>query len=784
MRKIFLWLILLCVSTVSLFAQTAVVRSIQVEQQGDGRVDEEFVLAHTQTEPGDVFQTHVAARDVRRLLETGRFTTADVSVDSVSREELDVIFRVKPRLRLVAPPSFEGVDAFRERRVRNWLDLDTGDLVDDQIAGVALRRVLDEYRQRHYRGASGSWVFTVEDARRGTATLTYTLDEGERSSVRQIKVKGNASFPRRAMRQALRRPHPLNPWRWVVPRKYTPAELDEIEANVRRFYLDRGYLDVDVSIETGDLERRGRYARVWVEEGPLYQIGAVDVEGVSLFERETLQSLVLPLSGEDASLSLLDRASDRIQGFYGDRGYVDTRVRPLMVPDLDERRVDVSFRVTEGELVRLRNIDIRGNSRTRDKVIRRELVVEPGEVYNRTRVERSERRLRNLGYFDRVFARTVPTTEEGTRDLVFDVSEKRTGQFMLGVGFSSVDNLLGFVELSQGNFDLFGWPYFTGGGQKLRLRAQAGSRRQDYELSFVEPWFLDRRLSLGLDVYRRERRFSEYDLKRTGAAISLGRALPFASRINLEYMIEKSVITDISDTNTYFRLETYDFDTGAGEPYLFESEQDRLKSALTVSLVQDVRDSPFIPTRGHRINLFYSVSGGPLGGDIDMYHTGIRHGVYVPLWLGHVISLRTRAEFVDTFGDTEEVPLAERLFAGGGRTIRGFRFRDVGPKVIRPLEGTDRFRHRPYGGLSLFVANLEYTIPIVNNVRLATFYDTGNVWPDRFDIDLSDLASSAGVGLRLDLPGFPIRIDRAWPIERDDRFTSEDAWSIWIGYDF
>ena len=782
MHKRLLWIAVWLLG-LPLLLQAATIRQVRVEQQGMGRVDPEYVLAHTQLQPGGEFQAHVAARDVRRLLDTGRFTLADVSVESVSSDALDVIFRVQPRMRLVARPAFEGVNAFRERRVRSWLDLEEGALVDDQIAGVALRRVLDEYRKRHYREAAGSWEFEVLDPRRGTVTLAYTLDEGQRSTVRRIKVDGNETFPRRAMRQALRRPHPLNPWRWIVARKYTPTEIDEIEANVRRFYLDRGFLDVDVDVETGDL-RRGRYARILVQEGPLYRVGDIAVEGITLFDPEAVAGIARPLTGEDASLAAVDLAADRIQGFYGDRGYVDTRVRPLLLPDLDDRRIDVSFQVTEGELVRLRHIDIRGNSRTRDKVIRRELIIQPGEIYNRTRVERSERRLRNLGYFDTVFARTIPTAEEGTRDLVFDVTEKRTGQFMLGVGFSSVDNLLGFMELSQGNFDLFGWPYFTGGGQKLRLRAQAGSNRQDYELSFVEPWFLDRQLSLGLDLYRRERSFSEYDLKRTGAAVSLGRALPFASRINLEYMIEKSVITDISDTNTYFRLETYDFATGTGDTFLFDSEEDRLKSALTISLIQDVRDNPFIPTRGHRINLFYTVAGGPLGGDIDMYHTGIRHAVYVPLWFGHVISLRTRAEFVDTFGDTDEVPLAERLFAGGGRTIRGFRFRDVGPKVIRPLEGTDRFRHRPYGGLSLFVANLEYTIPIVNNVRFASFYDTGNVWPDRFDIDLRDLASTAGVGLRLDLPGFPIRIDRAWMIERDDRFTSEDAWSIWIGYDF
>lgn len=775
------WLCLVLVLPTLLPAQT--IRSVRVEQDGIGRIDPEFVLAHTRIEVGDVFQANAAARDVRRLLDTGRFTKAEVSVVTLPDNELEVVLRVKPRMLLVGRPAIVGASAYSVRRVRNWLDLKEGALVDDQIAAVALQRVLDEYRKRHYREATGSWAFTVLDARRGTAALVFTLEEGSRSAIRRIKLEGNDAFGRSALRQALRAPHPLNPVRWFVPKRFDPRELDEITASVRNFYLDQGYLDVDVTHETGDM-RRGRYARFRIQEGQLYRVGRIDVRGAALFESGTLAQMVLPLTGKNASLSGLDQAADRLQAYYGDRGYIDTRVRPILIPDLDAQLVDVEFRITEGELVRLRHIDIRGNSRTRDKVIRREIIVQPGEIYNRSRVERSERRLRNLGFFDTAFARTVPTLDDGTRDLVFEVSEKRTGQFMMGVGFSSVDNVLGFMELSQGNFDLFGWPYFTGGGQKLRLRAQAGSRRRDYELSFVEPWFLDRQLSFGLDLYRRERSFTEYDLKRTGAAVSLGRSLPFASRINFEYMIEKSVVTDVSDTNTYFHLDTFDFAAGTGAAYRFESEEDRLKSAFTISLVQDVRDNPFVPTRGHRINLFYTVAGGPFGGDIDMFHTGIRHAVYAPLWFRHVLSLRTRAEFVDTFGDTDVVPLAERLFVGGGRTIRGFRFRDVGPKVIRPLEGTDRYRHRPFGGVSLFVANLEYTIPIVPNVRLAGFYDTGNVWADHFELDFENLASSAGVGLRFDLPGFPIRIDRAWVVERDDQFSSEDTWNLWIGYDF
>jgi outer membrane protein assembly factor BamA len=171
-----------------------------------------------------------------------------------------------------------------------------------------------------------------------------------------------------------------------------------------------------------------------------------------------------------------------------------------------------------------------------------------------------------------------------------------------------------------------------------------------------------------------------------------------------------------------------------------------------------------------------------MGFDTDMYDVRLKTASYVPLWFGHVFSVRTKFEFVEAFGDTETVPLADKLFLGGGRTLRGFDYREVGPKVIRKV-GEDEYYTRSYGGQSLFMANIEYTVPIVKGVRFAGFYDVGNVWADTYTVETSDLASSAGVGVRFDMPGFPIRIDRAWVIDYDDEYTDDDKWVIWIGYD-
>ena len=762
----------------------ATIQNVEVQHTGMGKSDPEFVVAHTRVRAGQELNTQDVSRDVKLLLATGQFSKVDAEVKD-SEGGVTLVYVVQTKLRLAEDPIIEGADEFRKSKVRKWMGLYEGALVDDQAVGVAVRKVLSEYREESFADATCTWSFDPTDAELGLVRLTVVFDEGVVRYIGDVQVHGNESISTGDLRKALRRPSPLNPVRWIWRKRYEGYELDEIEANVRRQYMDRGFLDVEVSASIVDREgKASNIADVRVVEGKQYRIDKVTLEGVTIFPESELQRLIAVRSGQVASSAMISATASRLQAYYGDRGYLHAGVRPLLTPNTEQRTVDIVFVIQEGELVRIRNIVIRGNTRTRDKVIRRELLVYPGEVYNQTRVKRSERRINNLGFFETARAMPQETGDPDERDLVFEVAEKRTGQFMLGAGFSSVDKLIGFVELSQGNFDIKGWPNFTGGGQKLRMRAQFGSRRKDYELSITEPWFMDRRLSLGFDIYRRDRDYTDYDVKRTGASVSLGKALPGANRILLRYNIEESIITDVTDTNTYFELDDFDFDTGVGTPYLFDSEEDRIKSELRITLQHDTRNNPFIPTRGNKVSLFYSVAGGPLGFDTDIYDVGLKTTSYLPLWFGHVLNFRTRFEFIETFGNTENVPLSDRLFLGGGRSLRGFNYRDVGPKVIRQIEGSDEFYDRSYGGQSLFMANVEYTIPIVQGIRFGMFYDTGNVWADPYEVDLDDLASSYGMGIRLDMPGFPIRIDRAWAIEKDDEFTQEDSWVIWIGYDY
>ena len=763
------------------------IREIRFENIGTGQLDISFIRAHMRVAEGQPFDRAALGNDVRALLDSGRFTDVVADLEQVD-DGFSIIMSIKKRYRLERSVDVNGSEHFRMSTIRDTLGLKPGDLVDDFVMAGRIQQLQQKYHKALYPDVSFQWRIIETDRRNGLATVMLEIDEGKRARLRRIRFPGNESAPKRDLRRLTRRPAIWNPLRLFRRLKYDEGYLSDVRAGLLQYYVDEGYLDARIGQpDVTPASRKGRLDVVFpVNQGALYRVGNVTITGTEIFPLDELESAIPLQSGIVAGMRIINESRQMLRDYYGSRGYLDTRVRLSLQQHPDEPVVDIVFEVTEGVLTYIRNIRIRNNVRTRDKVIRRELLVYPGEIYDEVRVRTSERRIRNLGFFSDVRSFPERTEDEQWRNLVLSVEEQRTGQFMMGAGFSSIDKLMGFLELSLGNFDLTGWPYLQGGGQKLKLRASVGSRRRDYELSFVEPWFLDRQLALGIDVYRNEIDYSDYDVKRVGAALSVSRPLPGPNRVRLRYRIESARIKDIADTNRYVYVDSPD------EEFFFTRERDAVSSALELSVSHDSRNHAFIPTRGMRAGIAAELTGGPLGADVDIYRLSARAVRYFPLWLGHVLSIRGRYEVVDAYGGSSDVPINDRLFAGGGRTLRGFKYRDVGPKVIRhrgggemdPLELGAPVIFRPVGGQSLALANVEYTIPVVNGIRFAGFYDIGNVWRDTYELHLDDLAESAGVGLRFDLPGFPIRIDRAWIIESPDPYARADRWVFWIGYDF
>ena len=777
-RFVSLLILSLLLSTTGWAAIT--IDNIRIENLERTALDPSFVRAYTSLRAGQAVETQeelnvAVAKDVDNLRRSGRFSYVRASVEQLD-EKLTLVYSVEPRLRL-RDIEIVGAKGIGNRKIKTQLELELGDYVDEAIVGEKARKVEAYCRKNKYPDASVSWALTA-DVETSAADLLVTVTEGEKLRVKKINLIGErflsdsrfartgrffeklipgkgdpkkqaGRFETDQLRGLLRQKKTF----WITPwfGAYRPEVIDTDMAILGKFYLDHGFLDVTVDSPDVENKGRGRLAMTYrIHEGEQYRIGTLRFEGVELFEVAELEKQIRLKPADIASQAAIDSAAATVTRYYGNRGYIRSRVEPVIEIDSELLVANVLFRVNEGALGYINLLSIRGNEKTRDEVIRRELAV--------------ERRLKNLGYFETVDSSYIPAEGTNTYDLTFDVKEKSMGSFMIGAGFSSVDSLVGFAELSHGNFDIKRWPP-VGDGQKMKIRVQAGSERNDLEFSFVEPWFRDRKLALGVDLYQRNAGYYSdfYQLQTIGGRLSLSKPLSPFIRGTLSYSIES--------------FDVYDVSTNAPSEIVAE-EGVRTKSTLGLSISRDTRDQFFIPTRGNRSSAGVELSGGPLGGDTEIVAFEVKSSQFWPLWKDHVLNVKGEFKTVNSYGDGE-VPIFDRLFLGGPRTLRGFEYRDVSPRSIDPTSD------EPVGGNSSYFASAEYTVPLWSKIRGAAFYDIGAVNENAFDFSTVGLNSDYGFGFRFDLPMFPLRLDYAFPHLTDD--NNEDAaprWNFLLGYTF
>ncbi len=777
----------------ALFAQGAKqgvfeVKDVSVQASGGSVATDpaEYVLSRVLAKPGAFVSAADLARDQRSLLDTGTFSDVKVLSEDVGDGAVKLVYRVVIAPRFLAPAEIRGNDAFSERKIRRLLDLAGGDRIDQARLDAKCDKVRDEYRKSYYYNVEID-AYVSEPDSEGFSRVRLVIDEGQKARISGFDFVGNDNIPSSELNSALGKPAWYNP----VPFFYfswrqQALDFEHVRDIVTTYYRNNGYLDVTVS--DPEIVREGDEAprlKVEIVEGARYAVDGVNVSGVSLFpETELVKTAKGVISRSDkkgiASAKALENATKAVREYYTSRGYADTTVKLRLAPAKDSsadglRHVRADFDVKESGLAYVRSVSIRGNTRTKDKVVRRELTVAPGLILNEVAAEQSKKRIENLGFFENVRFHETPSREDPSqRDLVYEVEEKNTGQLMVGVGTSSIDDILGYLEISQNNFDIGNWPTFRGGGQKAKLGVEIGSDSNSGEISWTDPWFLDRRQSLTVNFYRREISYSEYDETRIGGGVSL--TVPFrygrgTARIGAEHVAVED-----------FLQGTYTLYDDPGTAFAYTDIDDAYwRVPLRLSWLYDTRNRYFAPTSGSYNTIFSEITSSSFVSDYDTYKVGCDLRQYVPLFWDTYISLRFRAESIDAYGDTEEVPINDRLFLGGGRSVRGYKYRNVGPKAI-PDEMTGGRAH-PVGGQTLAMLSAEYSIPIVSIFRLAAFYDIGNVWADSFDFDLGEYASSWGLGVRFDIPSFPIRLDYAFPLVSDDNYPRREHFIFWIGID-
>jgi outer membrane protein insertion porin family len=488
----------------------------------------------------------------------------------------------------------------------------------------------------------------------------------------------------------------------------------------------------------------------------------VALDGITVFSQDELSPGIVTEAGFPYSGSQVKADEKMIQDYYGSRGYADARVETSILSG-GPGQVKVLYRVTEGSKSFIQKVNIAGNTVTQDRVIRRELPFAPGEELNTVKMETGKNRLNNMNYFSQVDMRSIDTGAEGFKDVNIDVVEKSTGTINFGAGFSSIDSLVGFMDLTQTNFDITDWPSFRGAGQRFNLNARFGLQRRDFSMSLTEPWFLGQKLSFTTSLFYRNLFFLSDRFDQTEAGLSLGLRKPLGehSYVDMTYTLQNVTIDGI--------------DPNASQ-IIKDEEGEYLQSKLDFAYVHDTRDNLFITRSGHKVELGMMASGSFLGGDVDAYGLNFQGAQYFNLPGDTILSFEGAWRTVDSWGGGDNgVPIFERLFLGGANNLRGFQFREVGPK--------DETGEPIGGGTSAYLTT-EFTFPIFEKVRGAVFYDVGFVNLDAYDASTANLNSNVGVGLRLFLPIGPIRVDFGVPTKSDEFNDSGGQFQFNVGYKF
>ena len=728
-----------------------IVKSLKVVFKGPASISEARARSQMSTREGEAFTDENVEQDIRSLYGTGAVDNVDIaSTDVAGGVAVTVTITGRGALGDV---QFVGNTAYDPDKLLKEIELRIGEPVDEAKLAAGQQKIRELYEKK---GFSGILVnYSTEPDAQGFTKVIYTISEGAKGLVRKINFEGNNSISASKIRDKLKLKQKsfYRVWRGKS-KTITDDVMMEDRKAVETLYQDEGFVYmqlVDVRREQVD----DKYVDITyvINEGNRYDVAEVALDGTTVFTPEELAKGLscvagFPYSGSDV------RADEKMIGdYYGSRGYADARVDTSIVP-AEGNQVKILYRITEGGKSLVRKLNISGNVTTQDRVIRRELPIFPGDEVNTVKIDAGKNRLQNTGYFSAVDIRTNDTEQEGFKDIDVSVTEQSTGTVNFGAGFSSIDSLVGFLDLTQTNFNI-GGKGFRGAGQRFHLGLKYGTRRRDFQLSFTEPWFLGQKLAFTTELFYRDLFYLSdvFDQQNYGLSLNWRKPLGEHSYAELTYTLQNVKIHNIDEN---------------ASDIIKAEEGEYLQSKIDLSWVHDTRDSVYITRKGHKLEIGGMVSAG---GDVDVYGFTLNAAQYFHLPWDTILSVEGSFRTVDG-GDN--VPIFERLFLGGANNLRGFDYRDVGPK--------DEFGE-PIGGLTSAYASIEYTFPIMEKVRGALFYDVGMVSDSSFDWG-GDINSNVGVGLRLFLPIGPIRIDFGIPVQSDEFNDNSGQFQFNVGYKF
>src|ERR1051326_4263032 len=562
------------------------IRSIDVQYTGPATISKERILAQMRVKVGQPYSNEVVQEDIKALYKTGYIRNVRIFAQPEG-DGVRVIVAVQTRA-VVREIEINGAERVKPTRLRKEIKVRLNQAVDEQQLEEARQKIIEVYQGRGFTNVSVDYRLEPIDEKRGTERVIFTVNEGARGAVSQIRFEGNAHASQKVLRKQMKTRGQTLIHFMDKSGRLDEAQLEQDLDKIREYYQDHGFIDVEIKdVRKERTEKGPMIITIVIVEGPQYHVHKLTITGYEHSSDVRIRAFLKMKEGSVYSPKQLRDDAKAVADAYVSGGYVDLVITPEGTP-AGPALIDVHYTIEEGTRSFVNRVNIEGNTRTKDKVIRREVLVAPGDVFNTVRVDTTKKRLENLGYFAKVETYPEDTDIPGRKDLTILVQEKRTGSLSFGGGFSTVDKLVGFAELTQGNFDIFNWPSFTGGGEKFRLRIQYGTERKDFLLTITEPYFLDRRLALTGQAFYTEANYlsADYDQRNYGFMFEMRKPINAYMYATLGYTLQNVEIFNVASSSPEFIL------TQSGT---------FTESKVFSSLVLDSRDNPLLSRRGQRV---------------------------------------------------------------------------------------------------------------------------------------------------------------------------------------
>ncbi len=724
-------------------AQAAEVKDINIT--GLQRVEQETVLAYLDIERGQNVSQMDIDSALKRLYSTGLF--ADVSLDMLGNGELLVKVSENP---IINKRYFEGNEEIEDSMLEKELQLNAGSIYSVSKVQQDSQRIVEVYKR------AGRYA-TVVDPKiikrdQNRVDLIYEISEGPNAKIDKISFVGNNHFTDSELQSEIMSKES----RWYrifsSAENYDPEKTNYDKELLRRFYMRHGYADFRVSTAVGELsaDKKSFVLTYVIDEGPRYKIKDINISSALRgVNTETLYPELLVEEGDWYDSDKIDKSAYNITEKLGQQGFAFVEVNPVLHKNTQTGDVNLTFYIEEGQRLFIDKINISGNTRTEDKVIRREFRIDEGDAFNASKIKASRRNIEALDYFSKIDMQTEPTDDNNKANLNVNVEEKSTGAFNVGVGYSTMNGALARVGITENNF--------LGKGHQLSADASLSQRTQEYDLSYTDPYFLDRRLSAGIDLFRSETDYQDegsYDSETTGGRIRFGWNYTDDLAQYVRYTLSKDKISNVAaDASRYIKAE----------------EGSYTNSAVGQTIVYDKRDSKINPREGYYLSFGNDIAG--LGGDEKYVKFDAKAYKYYTISDDYTFKFFMNGGYIDGYNG-KPVRLAHRYYLGGN-TMRGFEYAGIGAR--------DKFTRDALGGNWMVYTGAEFQFPVGLDevgIRGRTFIDAGMLGkPDNIDekyVEYSDkIRSSAGFGIQWLSPMGQIDIDLAFPISKEDYDETE-----------